>query len=307
MFEFDELFDDESFQTPAAHETPSYSSEPFWSEDDSRGSNAIPEPLESTWEPPALAEAESADAMTALQSEIQSLSNEIASFDLQIDPVNGAQPSIESLPSEVVTNPIEPPAEDWSSTPSDYPILMKGPEHSKLQSFRLPFVAAALVCLGVAGYFLIYRSSIQASQSGPGLAQVQPGKPGHASADQSLASQASLAGAQAKEIIEQAAAEHTQGQIARAASEVSEGRYSLQAAAFPNESGANEFCERLKRAGVPAYVVSADIAGRGTWFRVRVGRFETTQHADRFASEARLRARASGLNLQLIVSTYDKP
>ena len=97
------------------------------------------------------------------------------------------------------------------------------------------------------------------------------------------------------------------GENLRASNEAGAGRYSLQAAAFPNENGANEFCERLKRAGVPAYTVSAEIAGRGKWFRVRVGRFENTQDAERFAVEARQRARASGLNLQLIVSSYETP
>ena len=63
----------------------------------------------------------------------------------------------------------------------------------------------------------------------------------------------------------------------------------------------------MKRAGVPAYTVAAEIAGRGKWFRVRVGRFETANDAEKFASEARLRARASGLNLQLIVCSYETP
>jgi cell division septation protein DedD len=300
------LFDDEPIRN--AHETLSYLSEPY-REDYSLGLNAIPEPvLEPASEQPSLslANVELAVAATALETDVPKQADEIATSDFQIDPMSGDQPSMESVPNEFVTDPLDGPIEGWSFVPSDYPILINAPDSSRLERFRLPLVAGILICLGVAGYFLIYRSSIQASQHEE-TAQIQPGQTKHTSADQPFASQASLAGAPAKAVITAANAGNQEGQSARAANESSKGGYSLQAAAFPNEAGANEFCERLKRAGVPAYVVSAEIAGRGKWFRVRVGKFETTQQADKFASEARLRARASGLNLQLIVSAYDKP
>ena len=84
------------------------------------------------------------------------------------------------------------------------------------------------------------------------------------------------------------------------------GQFSLQAAAFPVESGAAEFAEKLKRAGLPSYVVSADVAKRGTWYRVRVGRFESAEAAKRYAAEAQLRSKASGVSLQLIVCPYEQ-
>jgi cell division protein FtsN len=58
---------------------------------------------------------------------------------------------------------------------------------------------------------------------------------------------------------------------------------------------------------VPSYVVSADIARRGRWFRVRVGRFNSAEDAQRFAGEAQQRAKAAGISLQLVVSQYDEP
>jgi cell division protein FtsN len=58
---------------------------------------------------------------------------------------------------------------------------------------------------------------------------------------------------------------------------------------------------------VPSYVVSADLARRGRWFRVRVGRFNTAEDAQKFAKEAQLRAKAAGMSLQLIVSQYEQP
>jgi cell division septation protein DedD len=84
------------------------------------------------------------------------------------------------------------------------------------------------------------------------------------------------------------------------------GRFSLQAAAFPEGSGAAEFAEKLKRAGLPSYVVSADVGKRGTWYRVRVGRFESAEAAKRYAADAQLRSKASGVSLQLIVCPYEQ-
>jgi cell division septation protein DedD len=84
------------------------------------------------------------------------------------------------------------------------------------------------------------------------------------------------------------------------------GQFSLQAAAFPEESGAAQFAEKLKHAGLPSYVVSADVGKRGTWYRVRVGRFESAEAAKRYAADAQLRSKASGVSLQLIVCPYEQ-
>jgi cell division protein FtsN len=86
-----------------------------------------------------------------------------------------------------------------------------------------------------------------------------------------------------------------------------QGRFSLQAAAFPTQSGADEFADKLKRAGLPSYVASVELARRGRWFRVRIGRFNAADDAQKFAGEAQQRARAAGLSLQLIVCQYDQP
>jgi DedD protein len=85
------------------------------------------------------------------------------------------------------------------------------------------------------------------------------------------------------------------------------GKFSLQAAAFPNQAGAEEFAEKLKRAGMPSYTVSADLGRRGRWFRVRIGRFNSADDAQKFAGEAQVRAKAVGLSLQLIACQYDQP
>jgi cell division septation protein DedD len=315
LFDFDALFDDEPSGNTAAQEAPSYHlSGPSHGEGVLQASTAaadpIPEPaLQSS--STARAGAETPVAMSTFADAIQDLSDEIAGSQPGSDPQVGfesnGQPAREFFEGEVVTSPLEEPAQ-WNYAQTDFPILVGDANRSKLAKLRLPIVAALLVCCGVAGYFVIYRPSIQPSQSGQRLEQVQPFQPTPISAEQYAASQARpQASVETKESGTPPSADHKNSQSDSAAKENREGRYSLQAAAFPNEAGANEFCERLKRAGVPAYVVSAEIAGRGKWFRVRVGKFESAQDADRFGSEARLRARASGLNLQLIVSSYDKP
>jgi cell division septation protein DedD len=82
---------------------------------------------------------------------------------------------------------------------------------------------------------------------------------------------------------------------------------SLQAASFPNQAAANAFSERLARAGVPAYVVAADIPKRGRWYRVRAGKFATAEEARRYAVEWRQRARAAGIGIDLVTCNYDQP
>ena len=78
--------------------------------------------------------------------------------------------------------------------------------------------------------------------------------------------------------------------------------------ASQNEAEAKQFAEKLVRAGVPAYVVSAELGQRGKWHRVRVGSFLTADEAMRFAIEARERAKAAGVALKdLNLCAYEKP
>jgi DedD protein len=62
-----------------------------------------------------------------------------------------------------------------------------------------------------------------------------------------------------------------------------EGGYQLQVSSFHTQGEAQAFADQLRARGHKAYVVEANVPGRGTWYRVRVGPF-TTQHA---ASEYR--------------------
>jgi DedD protein len=56
-----------------------------------------------------------------------------------------------------------------------------------------------------------------------------------------------------------------------------EGGYQLQVSSFRSESDAQGFAEQLRARGHKAYVLEAHVAGRGNWYRVRIGPFPT-QH-----------------------------
>lgn len=57
-----------------------------------------------------------------------------------------------------------------------------------------------------------------------------------------------------------------------------DGGYQLQVSSFHTQPEAEAFADQLRARGHKAYVLEAHVAGRGTWYRVRVGPFPT-QHA----------------------------
>jgi cell division septation protein DedD len=57
-----------------------------------------------------------------------------------------------------------------------------------------------------------------------------------------------------------------------------EGGYQLQVSSFRTAGEAQGFADQLRARGHKAYVVEAHVPTRGTWFRVRIGPFQT-QHA----------------------------
>ncbi len=307
-FDIDELFEDVFLGSSPPDEFPCPSSEPA-REGVLQDFPAMPEPVreaapqpESTPSapvelaagPPAMAAVIDATPVSPAE-----LNKRDAGCDSQIACTTDGPPVQPLLRHEVVTDPLEPPVQNWTYSQADYPLLVPGAGLGKAARFGLSVAVVLIVCCFVAGYFLLYRPAIQAAQT----KQVDAEQPSAPLTEPPAVAQpvATVAASSAS------GSEATESQGLKTPKDNLDGRYSLQAAAFPNEADANEFTERLKRAGVPSYVLSAEISGRGRWFRVRVGRFESAQEADRFAFEARRRARAAGLNLQLIVTSDDKP
>jgi len=81
-------------------------------------------------------------------------------------------------------------------------------------------------------------------------------------------------------------------------------RVTLQAASFPSEVSAKQFQDKLVKAGLPAYVVAADIPHRGKWYRVRAGKFSGQDEARQTAESWRKRMAAAGINSQLVPCDY---
>jgi cell division protein FtsN len=58
-------------------------------------------------------------------------------------------------------------------------------------------------------------------------------------------------------------------------------RVFVQAGAFPNESDADNLKGRIAFIGLEASVVRAELGDKGTWFRVRIGPYKSTEDATR--------------------------
>lgn len=57
------------------------------------------------------------------------------------------------------------------------------------------------------------------------------------------------------------------------------GEYTVQVSAFQSLGEAQAFAAGLERKGYKPFVVTSSIDGRGTWYRVRLGRFDTEESA----------------------------
>jgi len=57
------------------------------------------------------------------------------------------------------------------------------------------------------------------------------------------------------------------------------GDYSLQVSAFQDRLEAQQFLRQLERRGLHPQLVQAEVPGRGTWYRVRLGRYKSWEQA----------------------------
>lgn len=218
-----------------------------------------------------------------------------------------------SIGEEAVTDPLEAPLPAWDYSHSEWPVLVGPSPPSSFKKLRSAIAAVVLLACATGFYFLIFRPSTPtrrtATDSGTTarVAVVEPRAAAAGSADSDALAQAAPTPSDTAAGAASPPAETVSREAVASNDDSAQGRFSLQAAAFPTLGGADEFAEKLKRAGVPSYVLPADLARRGRWFRVRVGRFNSAEDAQRFAGEAQQRARAGGLTVQLIVCQYDQP
>jgi cell division septation protein DedD len=284
----------EAFITPDLYEEPEAFIAPDQYEDDIEPTADTAAPLAS---PVAPAHAEQAGFVAEATAYESAPATVVApSADLSAD-----------LSAEEATAPAAPPADPWDDplpaweySHREWPLLVKDEPPSVASRLKWPLVAVLVIGIAAAAYFIFLRRHGEATVTQQALTvpveQVPPPAPPAASPTP----QASAA---------PAATEETKAAAPAPANPAAEGqwKHALQAMASPNEGEANAFADRLKTAAIPAYVVRAEVNGH-VWYRVRVGRFATAEEAQRYAVEARNRARAVGVVLkELQVTAYDKP
>ena len=62
-------------------------------------------------------------------------------------------------------------------------------------------------------------------------------------------------------------------------------RYTVQIASYPDRALAEESMKGMKKKGYAAFVVSSELADKGTWYRVRLGSFSSKAAAEKLAKE----------------------
>lgn len=217
---------------------------------------------------------------------------------------------------EIALDPWENPLPAWDYSHNEWPVLVGQSDRKAFRKWRAPLAALLVLAFAAGFYFLMGRPSSTEQPAVPVDSVAIEGRPAAAEPQPSAANSENAVAERWSSVASSdppASADSKPAQTAAADptgsgdNGNSQGRFSLQAAAFPTQASANEFAQKLRHAGVPSYVVSTDLAKRGRWFRVRVGRFNAADEAQRFAAEAQLRARAAGMSLQLIGCQYEKP
>lgn len=66
---------------------------------------------------------------------------------------------------------------------------------------------------------------------------------------------------------------------------VKDGVFTLQISAFQDKGEADRFAARLRSRGFAPYIISAEVAGKGTWYRVRMGSFKNREDASKYLSD----------------------
>ncbi len=59
-------------------------------------------------------------------------------------------------------------------------------------------------------------------------------------------------------------------------------RFTVQIASFPYLGNAQEMEQSLKSKSYPAFIQKSEVPGKGTWYRVRLGEFNTRQEAEQY-------------------------
>ena len=61
--------------------------------------------------------------------------------------------------------------------------------------------------------------------------------------------------------------------------------YTVQVASYPEKQLADDEAKKMRSRGYAAFVVSSDVPGKGTWYRVRLGSFTNKAAAEKLAKD----------------------
>jgi sporulation related protein len=227
--------------------------------------------------------------------------------------------SVEPPAAARVSAPLVPPApENWGPAKqrhTDWPLVVAPPPKRQPSNLKYLLILPLILAVGAGGYFGLKWYSDRSQAKQPIVASQNPAPAGSQGATAPSASASPQASSPQASPPQASSPQASSGANANAnvkrdaipthsGNDNSQGRFSLQAASFPNEAAANEYSEKLIRAGVASHVSPADLGSKGRWYRVKVGRFNTPEDANKFAAEAKQRAKSAGINLQLMPSEY---
>ncbi len=77
------------------------------------------------------------------------------------------------------------------------------------------------------------------------------------------------------------------GKVQRAPETAPDGTWTVQLSAYQDRGEADRFAAGLRDKGYAPFIVEATIPGKGTWFRVRMGRFPSKDAASRYMDDFR--------------------
>jgi DedD protein len=119
---------------------------------------------------------------------------------------------------------------------------------------------------------------------------------GRAAADAKAAAEKAAA---EKLAAEKAAAAKAAAEKAKVVEAPSSGGFTVQVGAMPARAEADALVAKLRGQGLAPYVVEADIPGKGTFYRVRLGKFRSRDEAKRYLADVQRETQLSGFVAQV--------
>jgi cell division septation protein DedD len=208
----------------------------------------------------------------------------------------------EANTAAVATDPWDDPLPAWDYSRNEWPMMVEAERPGWRRGLRAPLLIILALASVTALYYFVYRPLAGDGRAQETAATVSNGKAIATAPDEPAQTTAQPATGAAT-VESSAAMTANPPPVER---DQVEGKYTLQVAALPDEASARDYSERLMRAGISTYIVPVE-NGRRRFFRVRVGRFESAEEAQRYAAQSRMRARAAGLTLSMMVVEYAKP